>query len=741
MSRDQERDGSDHRNGDEDDDFDEDAILANLSPEQLQQLAEEVAANDEEQEEQEEEEEATGSTDDDDDGDGDNGKEFDEDEILSALSKDQLRELERDLDDIQPDVSLPVGMRQKDQTEKIATGSYSHHSLIDYMQKQKKLVDLERIPEPLVNGQNKNGDGKIDSRRPLAEDEEAVDAEKSSGRAAENGTAERAARAEGPPGHVAGKPRERSSESSDSGGEERERSAPVESFARGESRSAAGGESASTANGVGVPNGRGSVTPPQEGSSEPAGATAADNADNPTGEQKQGDGDGGGDDDAESFKPKEPLKLPGALANSLKDQLAAKFGALQKGPMGKGPLGKGPAAKGPGRLSGNPTIVDDALRGVQNNDPELTEVNLNNIENVPMETLVQFAEALKKNKHVKVFSIANTHSDDNVAYAIANMLRANRSIDKLNLESNFISGRGIVAIMRCLQFNEALLELRFHNQRHILGTQAEMEISRLLKANNTLLKMGYHFELPGPRMIVTNLLTRNLDRQRQQRLMEQRIQEEQQQIRRMLAAGLAEMGEEGKEGHYDEEEEGEEEEEGWTDGLAASPRHKVLRGSQSLPASPPAPRSPRPPGSPVPADGRKPRSVGRTQAESHRSSSASGEDAMGGGRRGGEGGGWNMQGVLSQEETGATGGPRLKKRPEGEKDSSSKAQSRFLLKREQHDFRHVLQPTRKRKVKQNPKPKENCIHEDLMSEIRTTNVAMLKMTPKSMEQLKEEYLK
>lgn len=730
MSRDQERDRSDHRNGDEDDDFDEDAILANLSPEQLQQLAEEVTANDDEEEE-EEEEEATGSTDDDDDGDGDNGKEFDEDEILSALSKDQLRELERDLDDIQPDVSLPVGMRQKDQTEKIATGSYSHHSLIDYMQKQKKLVDLERIPEPLVDGQNKNGDGKIDSRRPLAEDEEAVDAE-SSGRAAENGTAKRASRTEGPPGHVAGSPRERSSESSDSGCEERERSAPGEAFARGESRSAAGGESASPANGV--PNGRGSVTPPREGSSEPACATAADNADNPTGggEQKQGDGGGGGDD-AESFEPKAPLKLPGALANSLKDQLAAKFGALQKGPMGKGPPGKGPAAKGPGRLSGNPTIVDDALRGVQNNDPELTEVNLNNIENVPMETLVQFAEALKKNKHVKVFSIANTHSDDNVAYAIANMLRANRSIDKLNLESNFISGRGIVAIMRCLQFNEALLELRFHNQRHILGTQAEMEISRLLKANNTLLKMGYHFELPGPRMIVTNLLTRNLDRQRQQRLMEQRIQEERQQIRRMLVAGLAEMGEESKEGNCDEEEE-EGEEEGWPDGLAASPRQKVLRGSQSLPASPLAPRSPQPPSSPVPAHGRKPRSVGRTQAESHRSSSASGEG-------GGGGGGWNMQGVLSQEENGAAGGPRLKKRPEGEKDSSSKAQSRFLLKREQHDFRHVLQPTRKRKVKQNPKPKENCIHEDLMSEIRTTNVAMLKMTPKSMEQLKEEYLK
>ncbi|MGH0188836.1 UNVERIFIED_CONTAM: hypothetical protein FKN15_031591 [Acipenser sinensis] len=78
---------------------------------------------------------------------------------------------------------------------------------------------------------------------------------------------------------------------------------------------------------------------------------------------------------------------------------------------------------------------------------------------------------------------------------------------------------------RCLQFNETLTELRFHNQRHMLGHHAEMEVSRLLKANNTLLKMGYHFELPGPRMVVTNLLTRNLDKQRQKRMEEQKQQQ------------------------------------------------------------------------------------------------------------------------------------------------------------------------------------------------------------------------
>ncbi|MEQ2199676.1 hypothetical protein XENOCAPTIV_007987 [Xenoophorus captivus] len=177
------------------------------------------------------------------------------------------------------------------------------------------------------------------------------------------------------------------------------------------------------------------------------------------------------------------------------------------------------------RPSGNETNLESTLDKIRNNNPSVTEVNLNNIENIPKEMLLDYVNALKKNKHIKTFSIANTGADENIAFSLANMLRENRSITTLNIESNFVTGKGIVAIIRCLQFNETLTELRFHNQRHMLGHHAEMEISRLLKANNTLLKIGYHFEQPGPRMVVTNILTRNLDRQRQLRKEEQRQQQ------------------------------------------------------------------------------------------------------------------------------------------------------------------------------------------------------------------------
>lgn len=53
-----------------------------------------------------------------------------------------------------------------------------------------------------------------------------------------------------------------------------------------------------------------------------------------------------------------------------------------------------------------------------------------------------------------------------------------------------------------------------------------MEMVKILRENCTLIKLGYQFNLPGPRMSMTGILTRNQDRQRQKRLQEQRQQQQ-----------------------------------------------------------------------------------------------------------------------------------------------------------------------------------------------------------------------
>ncbi|XP_016101370.1 leiomodin-1-like [Sinocyclocheilus grahami] len=168
------------------------------------------------------------------------------------------------------------------------------------------------------------------------------------------------------------------------------------------------------------------------------------------------------------------------------------------------------------------SMFDGYLERVRRNDPSMTDLNVNNSEVIKTKTLIQFSEALKTNTHIKVFSLANCRADDHVAYAIAETLRNNKSITSINLDSNLLTSKGVMALIHALQHNSTLTELRFHNQRHIIGGKSEMEMTKILKENTTLLKLGYHFELAGPRMTMTSILSRNMDRQRQKRLQEQK---------------------------------------------------------------------------------------------------------------------------------------------------------------------------------------------------------------------------
>ncbi|XP_073675547.1 leiomodin 1a (smooth muscle) [Garra rufa] len=169
------------------------------------------------------------------------------------------------------------------------------------------------------------------------------------------------------------------------------------------------------------------------------------------------------------------------------------------------------------------SMFDDLLEQVRSDDPELTELNVNNSDAIKTDTLIQFAEGLRSNTHIKNFCLANTRADDHVAFAIAGTLRGNSTLTSINLDSNHMTGKGILAIINSLQHNSTLMELRFHNQRHICGGKTEMEMAKVLRENSSLLKLGYHFELAGPRMTMTNILSRNMDRKRQQRLEAQKL--------------------------------------------------------------------------------------------------------------------------------------------------------------------------------------------------------------------------
>ncbi|XP_044532088.1 tropomodulin-4 isoform X2 [Gracilinanus agilis] len=108
-------------------------------------------------------------------------------------------------------------------------------------------------------------------------------------------------------------------------------------------------------------------------------------------------------------------------------------------------------------------------------------------------------------------------NDQGLEEAIAEMLRENRSLQSLNIESNFISSAGLMAVLKAVRENSTLTELRVDNQRHWPGDAVEMEMAAMLEHCPSIVRFGYHFTQQGPRARAARAVTRNNELRRQQK--------------------------------------------------------------------------------------------------------------------------------------------------------------------------------------------------------------------------------
>lgn len=165
----------------------------------------------------------------------------------------------------------------------------------------------------------------------------------------------------------------------------------------------------------------------------------------------------------------------------------------------------------------NPTDVAETLQRLQDNDPALQDVNLNNIKDIPVPTLEAICEAIKTNTHVRSLSLVATRSNDLVANAVAEMLEQNQSLQSLNLESNFITSPGMLRVLAAIGRSPSLTEIRVDNQSQRFGDSVEMAMAAMLEQCPAVLRFGYTFTLQGPRARAAAALTRNNELRRQQK--------------------------------------------------------------------------------------------------------------------------------------------------------------------------------------------------------------------------------
>lgn len=469
------------------------------------------------------------------------------DSLLSTLSPEEMEELEKELDVVDPDGSIPVGLRQRNVTDKQSTGTYNREAMLNFCEKEtKKLIQREMSMDEskqaetradAKNGEERGTDANKKGLGPRRDSDLGKepkrgglkksfsrDKEEAEGRSGEKPKEEKVIR-----GIDKGRVRavvDKKEAGKDGRGDEKTAAIRKEEK-RGSDRSL----------GLSRDKDKKSQEVKELAKKEDSEKVKGDGRGTEPRKEEEKMKRGGGDTDrkreeegakrrTEDKDTKEDDKVKreeSPKEKEAKEESKATTTAEKQAAGGPSKPSEGPAKA---EEEAAPSIFDEPLEKVKNNDPEMTEVNVNNSDCITNEILVRFTEALEFNTVVKVFALANTRADDHVAFAIAIMLKANKTITSLNLDSNHITGKGILAIFRALLQNNTLTELRFHNQRHICGGKTEMEIAKLLKENTTLLKLGYHFELAGPRMTVTNLLSRNMDKQRQKRLQEQRQAQE-----------------------------------------------------------------------------------------------------------------------------------------------------------------------------------------------------------------------
>lgn len=466
------------------------------------------------------------------------------DSLLSTLSPEEMEELEKELDVVDPDGSIPVGLRQRNQTDKQPSGSFNREAMLNFCEKEsKKLIQREMsVDESKQVGRKtdaKNGeekDSNASRKAPGPRQDSDLGKEPKKGVLKKSFSRDR----EEADGRGGEKPKEEKVIRGIDKGRVRAAVDRKESGKDGkEERAAAASrkeeEKTGSVRNSGLSRDKDKKKEEVKEPSKKEEVKLTAESRNTVGRQE----DGKLKESSEENKKPEDEGIGSGRRDWRKEDEKVKKEEDQpdkevreesktKAPEKQVPSGPSKPSDGQARAEEEaaPSIFDEPLEKVKNNDPEMTEVNVNNSDCITNEILVRFTEALEFNTVVKVFALANTRADDHVAFAIAIMLKANKTITSLNLDSNHITGKGILAIFRALLQNNTLTELRFHNQRHICGGKTEMEIAKLLKENTTLLKLGYHFELAGPRMTVTNLLSRNMDKQRQKRLQEQKQAQE-----------------------------------------------------------------------------------------------------------------------------------------------------------------------------------------------------------------------
>jgi len=166
----------------------------------------------------------------------------------------------------------------------------------------------------------------------------------------------------------------------------------------------------------------------------------------------------------------------------------------------------------------NRTVPDEALEKIKANDPKTQTVNLNNIP-VAENTFIELFDALERNDQLTELQMANSMLTDAAATILASAVEVNKTLEKINIESNSVSPQTLARIIEAMAVHQSVTDFKASNQQaQFLGNKVEVAITKAIESNKSVLKVGLHFQYGDTRNRVAVHLQKNLDRLRLKRI-------------------------------------------------------------------------------------------------------------------------------------------------------------------------------------------------------------------------------
>jgi len=128
-------------------------------------------------------------------------------------------------------------------------------------------------------------------------------------------------------------------------------------------------------------------------------------------------------------------------------------------------------------------------------------------------------DALERNDKLVELYMANTMLTDTAAAILGSALESNKTLEKLNIESNSVSPQTVARIVEAIGVHQKVTDFKASNQQaKFLGNKVEMAITKAIENNKTILKCGLHLQFGDCRNRVAVQLQKNLDRERLRRV-------------------------------------------------------------------------------------------------------------------------------------------------------------------------------------------------------------------------------